>query len=1305
MMLYLKQLSYLFFLFLLYLIIPKLFGIPPWAPQLGTIDLPFSSDQKKIWKTPKKLVLHILPHTHNDLGWNLTFEEYYLQYVRSAMRNSVIELYKNPKRRMTWGDSPYIEMWLSFEGHLPNNILSDPKLAKITWLQLLTSVINNGQFEFAGLEYSSPDEFLSTLYSQFTNMDVGRRYLSSNFNLTSRVGWHIDNFGHRQTTPLLLKANGIDKLLLGRMSFRKEQILKASGGYQFNWNSLFNSSSIFSHYLSIHYGYPARSFDFDRQLSCNPNHLIKLLNNFAISQVPLYPSHGQILVMMGDDFRFVYAKRAYECLDSIIDLSNSNTLPAFGHGNSQISIRYSTVSEYMASVTDYFEKNPDLRSKLPDVNGDLGQYNDIPLENYWTGIYSTRPFLKFYVRKAERLLRQSEASLAFSKLSYILSDQNRSLNANLIHSNNQSNSPSHIFKKLEDRLESSRKQLSITLHHDAITGTCTPGTYQDYIKRLDDSINTSTSVLINSTNLIIIKDLPENSVSFIQQVHEADSFDDEIEGKKGESSGSFYINSTLCNDTDCKMISLMALNYADISKASKLISLKLHTNKIEVIDSTTNKPVPLQVEYHLDELYHPKPIQSRKNDFNKPQNDGIYNFLFVAENIPPLSYKIYYLKHSSTAKTQNVEIKPVDIYNSQANLYLSSNPSFNNISISIDHFNLGQIILNTIDHKVAYEQRYYLASKFRGSGAYLFHSNIQMYIMIFFYIIASLIAGMILHSYTSNISFFKYAFGYYFNQNNIYVDSSLMSPNVHLRKHSIYTQYDKKLLNSRLSKLKHIIQPICWFTAVLLIGVLLGIIICLVILQLIPDDLISSWSNNQSVSSLIIPFLAFGYYIRKFSSKYQLILLSSNFHFIRSLNFVPKNSNSILSVNRFLMLIVYGFVIGIFFALFTYPEYHSRAIIPNGFIAKMAIGNLLSSLTIFYNDSKTTIQMISIPSDSQNNPVVKIVTTLTCGKNMESLVRLTYKDRDSNSISRAINSIAPNIFKPKINFHIDDTPNQLQYQSWTSIPGNYHSLLHKISTSNLGVQVKQAMGATCIAKDSLEFIAHRSFLQNDLRGLWGTLTDYTRVSISHYLDFTPNNKQKTSRYFNADQPTHLIAFYNNSTNSKMSDEYLSLKQLGLSNIVNKRNYISKRSLYSSLKTPSHVNIIGLICESTPLPSKYFDEKGSLQHDLYQGDSLKKYAHLYFRFSSFQHNPTKSPSTNIIDLDLTWIIGRSYNIEKIYRVSGDYGFVNDKFINIFGNGDKPTSPIDSQIKRVETESKNISITDGSLELYHLVVSLG
>ncbi|OMH79297.1 Alpha-mannosidase F [Zancudomyces culisetae] len=442
-----------------------------------------------------------------------------------------------------WGDTAYLELWLEDEGHKISEVdalETDGK--KVTWREMLDEIIKRKQFELTGFSYSSMDEFLTSLYGQYQDFDVGREYLAKEFKSKAKVAWYVDNFGHKHTTPYVLKTNGFQSMVLGRMSYRQLQKMKANSGLQFMWDSGINNTEIYTHFLSNQYEWPSWKFDFDRHDSCNIGELLGILARFANKQVGIYPHKKQILIIMGDDFRFVKAEKAFNCLDTLVRAAGSGKYRNWGQGKKQLELRYSTISEYMQSLQE------DKSVQLGSVKGDFGPYNDRRPENYWTGIYSTRPALKYSIRYTERLVKQAESVFALAKLFARKSVSNSGENLDGIALN------STVITLLEGKLTDSQKQLSLGYHHDSITGVCTAQTYKNYMSRLQEAnkkareiISTCMRAVLNSKEAAKGGGDIEYVGPSIGTVYGAESVEDEVETQI-EQHGSAYIDSTRCNN-------------------------------------------------------------------------------------------------------------------------------------------------------------------------------------------------------------------------------------------------------------------------------------------------------------------------------------------------------------------------------------------------------------------------------------------------------------------------------------------------------------------------------------------------------------------------------------------------------------------------------------------------------------------------------------------------------------------------------------------------------------------------------------
>lgn len=66
----------------------------------------------------EKLTIHIVPHTHNDVGWLETPDEYFAggnrrtkAFVNMIISTAVRELLRDEKRRFTYTEMKYFSMW------------------------------------------------------------------------------------------------------------------------------------------------------------------------------------------------------------------------------------------------------------------------------------------------------------------------------------------------------------------------------------------------------------------------------------------------------------------------------------------------------------------------------------------------------------------------------------------------------------------------------------------------------------------------------------------------------------------------------------------------------------------------------------------------------------------------------------------------------------------------------------------------------------------------------------------------------------------------------------------------------------------------------------------------------------------------------------------------------------------------------------------------------------------------------------------------------------------------------------------
>lgn len=151
-------------------------------------------------------------------------------------------------------------------------------------------------------------------------------------------------------------------------------------------DTLGDDVQIFTHTLWNMYSAP-QGFDFDIKsddvqwinnedskdfnADVEAKELMRLLDDRAAHYLT-----NDVLVLFGDDFRYMDAFQYYQSLDNMIEYMNKN------HGDKYV-FRYSTPSDYVDALARH-----DVA--WPTKYDDLFPYSDNP-DAYWTGYYTSRP--------------------------------------------------------------------------------------------------------------------------------------------------------------------------------------------------------------------------------------------------------------------------------------------------------------------------------------------------------------------------------------------------------------------------------------------------------------------------------------------------------------------------------------------------------------------------------------------------------------------------------------------------------------------------------------------------------------------------------------------------------------------------------------------------------------------------------------------------------------------------------------------------------------------------------------------------
>ena len=167
-----------------------------------------------------------------------------------------------------------------------------------------------------------------------------------------------------------------------------------------------------------------------------------------------------LLVPFGDDFKFKNAGYQFGQMDQLIQQINSKP-QEYG-----CRIQYSTAHEYFQHVRQ------EQGAEFPVYGADFFPYADND-DSYWTGYYTTRPFMKAMHRRHATIMRSAEIMHAL-----VRSNPNPVSNPNPTPVNRQ------FWENQYQDLLTARRDAALFLHHDAITGTSRGQVVSDYMDRM-----------------------------------------------------------------------------------------------------------------------------------------------------------------------------------------------------------------------------------------------------------------------------------------------------------------------------------------------------------------------------------------------------------------------------------------------------------------------------------------------------------------------------------------------------------------------------------------------------------------------------------------------------------------------------------------------------------------------------------------------------------------------------------------------------------------------------------------------------
>ncbi|XP_050319281.1 lysosomal alpha-mannosidase isoform X2 [Bactrocera neohumeralis] len=626
---------------------------------------------------PNMLNVHLVAHTHDDVGWLKTVDQYYygsktliqkagVQYILDSV---VHELLRDPEKRFIYVESAFFFKWWREQ---------EPELQ-----EQVKMLVNEGRLEFIGGAWSMNDEATAHYQSIVDQFTWGLRRLNDTFGECARprIGWQIDPFGHSREMASMFAQMGFDGLFFGRLDYQDKMERLTTKTAEMIWRASANledSSKLFTGALYNQYQ-PPPGFCFDILCADEPiidakhspdNNVKRRVDEFIAISRNMSKGYrtDNILVTMGEDFHYQDANSWFKNLDKLIKYTNERQV-----NGSNVNLLYSTPSCYLKSLHD-------AGISWPTKDDDFFPYASDP-HAYWTGYFTSRPTLKRYERVGNHFLQVCKQLTAMAP---------------------------NTAGQFDPHLSFMREAMGVMQHHDAVTGTEKQAVAADYARHLEVAIRacaTNTKEVLNQ--LTVDTAASESATESGRRERRWAT------GPKKEYTFKFE-TCTLLNISSC----------AVPEKADKFV-LTLYNPLAQTVSEFVRIPVP-DVNYEVKDfddvtmetqfLPIPAPIQ----DLNFRKSSALYELVFLASSLPPLGYKSYYI-----TKTSGNGMKPVpdpankSSFTSIGNEYIRLNFDTNGFLVTVTADGMTRIVNQEF---VYYEAAIGNNREFRNrsSGAYIF---------------------------------------------------------------------------------------------------------------------------------------------------------------------------------------------------------------------------------------------------------------------------------------------------------------------------------------------------------------------------------------------------------------------------------------------------------------------------------------------------------------------------------------------------------------------------------------------------------
>ena len=404
-----------------------------------------------------KINVHLVPHTHDDTGWQITVDQYFFQDVYYVIDTLVSQLQKDPNRKFMYVETGFFARWWDQQTTKKQNIVK--------------GLVKSRQLEFINGGWCMHDE-AAPLYTEMVDQTTrGHQFLKKTFgsDAVPKGTWQIDPFGHSNTQAWLLGAEaGMESMFWGRTDFQDFNIRKNTSRLEWVWEgsqSMGKSAQIFAGELyggggggyGTWIGFDGNGNQIQDDPSRHDYNVDKIVDQFVINarKQAAHTATEHQLWACGSDFNYQNADHWYRNLDKLIHYVNQN----------------GTVNAFYSTPTRYVDQK-----KLAQKTWEIRRDDIFPLadagHHYWSGYFTSRPALKRQVRFATNFLSSARQMEVIAQVD--------AADVNL-----PTTRPSPpVGTSWTDSLEGT---IGVSTHHDGMSGTERQDVADDYSQRISES--------------------------------------------------------------------------------------------------------------------------------------------------------------------------------------------------------------------------------------------------------------------------------------------------------------------------------------------------------------------------------------------------------------------------------------------------------------------------------------------------------------------------------------------------------------------------------------------------------------------------------------------------------------------------------------------------------------------------------------------------------------------------------------------------------------------------------------------------